>query len=331
MFKVKSKLSPMDLMKNAVDSKNKELEDKVMSRNKKERLLTKAYKHYNKINHHVKMLSVIDVNDSKCLAKGTSLSKQYERYPIQINTTRNLPSIGNADTDIITRLKEIENVSKNIKYRPKQLSYHELFLKEPSLIEKDLILKHPFMKKLPHLTINEIRKKNHCSHIFNTQIDHSQTEEYLLVARSPNHYKESDVFCLKENTNVFPRRYPPYSLVQQSGSEWISSNPLPSFMNYSSIKWNPLNANMANVAMTKENIINKGLRTELNIFHRQKGISEFIDLTRIGATRVNKSMQDWLDQTKGDFKKTKGICSDHGNAYKSYQGIFCKPFTKNSS
>lgn len=331
MFQVKSKTSRMDLMKNAIYIQ--ELEAKFNSMNKTKRLLEKSRDNYNAIRDHLKTFGVLDVNDRKYISRGTSFPKQYERYPTHENKEqRNLLADNDEnDKEVRRKLNKITLINnKDIKYKPKDLSYYELLLREQDLIEKDLKLKHPFMKKFPHLTIQDIRQKNHDSHVLNIPSENNETKSYRPCLTNPNynHYRDSDVFLLKDKKNILMKKYPPYSLVQQSNSEWVSRNSLPSFMNHSSVQYNPLNGYSANVALTKDNIISKGLRTDSNTYHRQKGISEFVELTRINAPRTNKSMKDWLEQTKGDFKKDKGMCSEYGDSYKSYEGLVAKPFTQ---
>ncbi len=67
----------------------------------------------------------------------------------------------------------------------------------------------------------------------------------------------------------------------------------------------------------------------MNPIYRQKGIGEFIDITRNGGNNVGKDFLGYYHRNNNCFKKNNEACATFYNSYLFYKDICQKPFTLN--
>ena len=115
-------------------------------------------------------------------------------------------------------------------------------------------------------------------------------------------FRDSDIFNLRKDKNIinksgehsfFSKRIKNNNVIYNANNEtllgWKLRKPLPCFMNYSSSEYSLLNREMKNIGNTKEGIIEevKKISESFNPTHKQKGLTEFIHLSRVSATNIN--------------------------------------------
>ena len=106
--------------------------------------------------------------------------------------------------------------------------------------------------------------------------------------------------------------------------------PLPCFMNYTSSKFDLFNREMKNIGKTKEAIIEevKQLSESFNPTHKQKGLTEFLMLSRVSAPNVNEDYLKALNDNPNVFKKKNNFSSEYYDIYNKYNSLCDKPFQK---
>ena len=111
---------------------------------------------------------------------------------------------------------------------------------------------------------------------------------------------------------------------------WKLRKPLPSYMNYASSKYNLLNRDMENVGKTKEKIMEetKKLSESFNPTHKQKGLTEFIHLSRVSAPNINEDYNKAIKDDPNVFKKKNDFSSEFYDIYNQYNSLCDKPFQK---
>lgn len=65
-----------------------------------------------------------------------------------------------------------------------------------------------------------------------------------------------------------------------------------------------------------------------NPVHRQKCITEFVDLTRNFVPNYNKDFVDAIHKEERIFAKNQNMCSNFLNLHKEYKNLCDKPFYK---
>jgi len=101
-------------------------------------------------------------------------------------------------------------------------------------------------------------------------------------------------------------------------------------MKYTSSKFDLFNRDMKNISKTKENIIEevKKLSESFNPTHKQKGLTEFIHLSRVSAPNVNKDYHKAINDNPNVFKKKNNFSSEYYDIYNKYNSLCEKPFQK---
>ena len=143
----------------------------------------------------------------------------------------------------------------------------------------------------------------------------------------------SDIFNSKNDLNnlmksselyLFKRHNKQFST--ESNSFWASKVSTPSYMNYPSVEYNILNPTKKNNTKTKEKIYKETLDKKLmNPIYKQKSISTFYDITKVGTNR-NLTYQKTIEENNKIFYKNNDICTIQYNNYKNYEGLISKPF-----
>ena len=226
--------------------------------------------------------------------------------------------------------------------------------------EKIIIDSHKSFVKNNYVKIKEpkeyilIRKlnklNNHKSNIFFLDSDsNSKLGEYKKEIQSEkrrNIYKkftDSDIFNLRNDKHLieksgehsfFLNRHEKQRVTYNANNEallgWKLRKPLPSYMNYASSKYNLLNRDMENVGKTKEKIMEetKKLSEGFNPTHKQKGLTEFIHLSRVSAPNINEDYNKAIKDDPNVFKKKNDFSSEFYDIYNQYNSLCDKPFQK---
>ena len=226
--------------------------------------------------------------------------------------------------------------------------------------EKIIVDSHKSFVKNNYVKIKEpndfilIRKlnrlNNHKNNIFFLESDNNnKLNEYQKEIISDNRrnmynkYRDSDIFNLRKEKHLIEKSGEHSFFSQQKEKKrgiynannetllgWKLRKPLPSFMNYVSSKYNLLNRDMKNVGKTKEKIMEetKKLSESFNPTHKQKGLTEFIHLSRVSAPNINEDYNKAIKDNPNIFKKKNNFSSEFYDIYNQYNSICDKPFQK---
>jgi hypothetical protein len=101
-------------------------------------------------------------------------------------------------------------------------------------------------------------------------------------------------------------------------------------MNYSSSEYSLLNREMKNIGNTKEGIIEevKKISENFNPTHKQKGLTEFIHLSRVSAPNINEDYNKAIKENPDIFKKKNDFSSEFYDIYGKYNSLCDKPFQR---
>jgi hypothetical protein len=101
-------------------------------------------------------------------------------------------------------------------------------------------------------------------------------------------------------------------------------------MNYASSKFNLFNRDMPNIGPTKEKVIEETskLSESFNPSHKQKGLTEFIHLSRVSATNINEDYNKALKENPNIFKRKNDFSSEFYDIYGKYNSLCERPFPK---
>ena len=132
-----------------------------------------------------------------------------------------------------------------------------------------------------------------------------------------NLMKSGELYLFKKTRNPFKN---------ESNSFWASKITTPTYMNYPSVEYNILNPDIKNNTKTREKIYKEVLDNKLmNPIFKQKSISTFYDITRVGMNR-NLTYQKLYEENKKIFYKNDNVCTSQYDAYQNYKNIVPKPF-----
>ena len=244
--------------------------------------------------------------------------------------------------------------NRNDSWLPKGYSKYELLVNNPKLLLKQ-IKSDPFAGKLPDYNLKSISKKSYDSDIFFIKPITGKESSYNKKVKQHNH-QTSDIFNLNYDVEnllkssekyIFkpkPKDY--YYLTRESNSKWSPKLSIPTFLNSPSTEFNLLSPGKKNIGKTKEKIITevdnqrkKNIEEKkldkkishsvnyMNPIYRQKGLSEFIDITRNGGNNTGKDFINCYNNNPKCFCKNNEVCSSFYNSYVFYKDICTKPFT----
>ena len=132
-----------------------------------------------------------------------------------------------------------------------------------------------------------------------------------------NLMKSSELYLFKSHNKQFST---------ESNSFWASKVSTPSYMNYPSVEYNILNPTKKNNTKKKKKIYKETLDKKLmNPIYKQKSISTFYDITKVGTNR-NLTYQKTIEENNKIFYKNNDVCTIQYNNYKNYEGLISKPF-----
>jgi len=160
---------------------------------------------------------------------------------------------------------------------------------------------------------------------FNMQKDYHESDIFNFNERISKD-KTSEFYTIPEKRNV-PK---PYTVSNVSNSAWKALNAHPNLINHGSTGYHLLNPGMKNLTKTKKEIMDY---EAFNPIHRQKMLSEYTDITRVGGPNPGHEFRKIHTQNKFLFNRTADLCTKTlDNHAKNYKDICLKPFLdKNKS
>lgn len=186
--------------------------------------------------------------------------------------------------------------------------------------------------------VSDIHINNNNNKRFHTEINEDNNNSYITKKAPYGDPRESDIFFLKNNKTTQqksgevylykPQKLESYTTSKESKSEWAAKTSLPSLLNHTSSNWHPLNASNKNISYTKEQILTENNKEGINPIYRQKSISEFIDLTRVGAPNPNRTYLESFNKTHGCFRKRTDLGGAYNDIHKMYKDICDRPFIR---
>ena len=248
-------------------------------------------------------------------------------------------------------IRKLKPKSRNDVWLPKGYGEYELLVNNHKLLLQK-IKDDPFAGKLPYFSMKKIKSKSYESDIFFNKPNNDRCFVNLKNSKQKD-YLTSDIFNLKndeqnllktsENFLFKAKNIKKYGLTTESDSQWSPKNLIPSFLNSPSMEFNILCPNKKNIGATRDNILeelqgkknkNKEEKKSFNINYlnpifRQKGLGEFIDITRNGGNNPGRNYIEWYKKYPSCFTKCNETCSTFNNAYKFYKNIVDKPFSLN--
>ena len=331
------------------DKKNNN--NKLIEENKKNNNIKNNNK--NEVNNTNKKLEIkIDDNNKNNILEEIKKDNKMETDKNKINNNINIKK------DILQKKNESNQNKMKIKNRndrwlPEGYPQYELLVNNPKLFIKKL-QNDFFGAKLPDNSLKIIKKKSYDSDIFFSKSPTSKESFYNKKIKQHNH-QTSDIFnlnydeknLLKTSENFLfktkPKDY--YYLTRESNSKWSPKLSIPTLVNCPSIEYNILNPGNKNIALTKDKVLteieskkrknaeekklDKNIIESVNYMNpifRQKGLAEFIDITRNGGNNTGKDFIDCYNKNPRCFCKNNETCSTFYNSYVFYKDICNKPF-----
>lgn len=247
---------------------------------------------------------------------------------------------------------DIKDIKTKQKDRLKPEGYE--FYEKNILNNNNNYIKCNYVKINPnkeYILVRRLNKlKNYNSNIFYIENnDSKKMNSYEQEINSENNkmiyakYKDSDIFNLRKDKNIieksgehsfFAREKKKNDTSYNANNEtllgWKLRKPLPCFINYTSSKFNLFNRDMQNLSQTKEKIIEEvhKLSESFNPTHKQKGLTEFIQLSRVSAPNINEDYHKAINENPNVFKKKNNISSEYYDIYNKYNSLCTKPFQK---
>jgi len=238
-----------------------------------------------------------------------------------------------------TEITKNENVKNNEKSNAKTIN---------SYTNKKLLL-----KRIPSFSYNEIRKKMNDTDVFFSK-EQKITRNVNKRVKSSYIFSESDIFCRKNDkvnlsksgeiylfkTNIGKK----YTTSNESNSRWQPGSNYPNLINHPSTNFNILSPDVKNCQYnrTKQTIfeecknfnkikIDDGYQKKdlfFNPTHKQKGIGEFIDITKNGAGNPGRDFINKYNENPLCFQRNSEVCATFGDVYYNYKNVSTKPFMK---
>ena len=247
---------------------------------------------------------------------------------------------------------DIKDIKKKQKDRLMPEGY-EFYEKNIMDINKNYIQNNYVKIKPPkdYILVRRLNKINNSkSNIFFLENeDNNKLNSYHKEIASENRrsiyarYQDSDIFNLRKDKNIIEKsgehsffvgnnnkKNASYNANNETLLGWKLRKPLPCFMNYTSSKFDLFNREMKNIGKTKEAIIEevKQLSESFNPTHKQKGLTEFLMLSRVSAPNVNEDYLKALNDNPNVFKKKNNFSSEYYDIYNKYNSLCDKPFQK---
>ena len=248
--------------------------------------------------------------------------------------------------------KIIPATKRNDMWMPKNFKNYDLLVKNPRLINKKSA-QDERLRKIPSFSYNEIRKKMNDTDVFFSK-GQRITRSVNRRIKSSYIFSESDIFCRKNDkinlsksgeTYLFKQNIgKKYTTSNESNSRWQPGSNYPNLINHPSTNFNILSPNTKNCQYnrTKQTIyeecknLNKmknddGYQKKILFFnptHKQKGIGEFIDITKNGSGNPGRDFISKYKENPLCFQRNSEVCATFGDVYYNYKNVSTKPFVK---
>ena len=248
--------------------------------------------------------------------------------------------------------KIIPATERNDIWMPKNFKNYDLLVKNPRMINTKSA-QDEMLKKIPSFSYNEIRKKMNDTDVFFSK-EQKITRNLNKRVKSSYIFSESDIFCRKHDkvnlsksgeiylfkTNLGKK----YTTSNESNSRWQPGSNYPNLINHPSTNFNILSPDVKNCQYnrTKQTIfeecknfnkikIEDGYQKKALFFnptHKQKGIGEFIDITKNGAGNPGRDFINKYKENPLCFQRNSEVCATFGDVYYNYRNVSTKPFIK---
>lgn len=121
-----------------------------------------------------------------------------------------------------------------------------------------------------------------------------------------------------------------YNISSETSKGWGLREPVPSLLNHSSSQYNPLNPSIKNFSKTKEQIIQecKENFNGFNPINKQKNLSEFSHITRVGGPNNNIDYNKSFIKNPNIFRKNENMFTEYYLIHSQYKNISDKPFQR---
>ena len=247
-------------------------------------------------------------------------------------------------------INEIKKEDKD-KFKPEGLGFHQKVI----LNDNQNFINNNYVKIEPKKNYVLIRKMNklkaYKSNIFFSDNDENNKlnkykKEIVSDMRREMYkkYKDSDIFNLRNDKNIIQKSGEHSFLSKKAQNQdkdtynpssetllcWRLRKPLPGLINHTSSKYDLFNRDMKNISKTKETIVEevKKLSESFNPSHRQKGLTEYIHLSRVAAPNVNQDYLNAFEKNPNVFRRRNDFSSEFYDIYNQYSSLCDKPFAK---
>ena len=312
----------------------------------------KIKKENSEIKNNEKKLEIKKDNNNNNTKKEKEKTKSKKEIKIEIDDKINNKIKKNNKVEDLKKKIKVKN--RNDLWLPKGYPEYELLVGNPKLLQQSL-KNNFFANNAPEFTLSNIRQKAKESDIFFKKPITFKESMFNKPIKN-NNYNTSDIFNLKyelENLSKSSEKYlfrekqkDKYYITRESESKWSPKTPFLGFMNSPSTEYNILNPSKRDSGFTRDKILtqiekckNKIIEEKkldkkisksvnyMNPIYRQKGIGEFIDITRNGGNNVGKDFLGFYSRNKNCFKRNNEACATFYNSYIFYKDIVEKPFT----
>ena len=246
----------------------------------------------------------------------------------------------------------IPPTKRNDRWMPKNFQKYDLQVKNPQILNKK-IEQEEKLRRVPSFSYSEIRKKMKDSDIFSLK-EQNVVKNVNRRIKSSYIFGESDIFCKKNDkvnlsksgeTYLFkPNLGIKYTASNESNSRWQPGSNYINLINHPSTNFNILSPNVKNNQFNKTKQIifeecknikrnnnDEGYQKKLLFFspaHKQKGMGEFIDITRNGSGNPGRDFMSKYKENPLCFQRNSEVCATFGDIYNNYKNVSAKPFIK---
>lgn len=278
--------------------------------------------------------SINDVNEKIVNLHGVKVNKAYEKetmYTLYGDFT------GKPRTELratSTYKRDINNLKITDKVFPLDGVYFKEFDNQYKALLTETQQQYNGVKNIK----NEIKSKCNKSNVLTSdKINDSHSKTQSNFFSQNNKYFQSDIFNLndklssqktaeKYTTNEFKKNYKPYTVSSKSNSEWKAFTAHPTLLGHTNIKFHILNPGVKSDTKTREELLGY---SGFNPIHRQKMLSEYIDITRVGCPNPSSEFRTNYSNNPKIFNRISDNCTKFlDNHHKNYKIICNPPFKK---
>jgi len=170
---------------------------------------------------------------------------------------------------------------------------------------------------------NFYKEKKNLPIVLNNKKDLNPLDSDIFLQKN----NEKSIGKIGERSLLMNRDIKNYHPSQKSNSEW---NPkkidFKSYVNHHSCEYDIIKPDVYNKIYTKNYLFNEANGN--NPAKKQKGLSEFNDLARVGIPNPNKEFVGAFKQNEKIFLKNENMCNDHIHLFRTYENLIRKPFHK---